>query len=131
MSGGFPGIAFQRATLVLAMALLGPSQANADQDRSFLVACMRVQPKRWDKAHNLALLEHYAKEAAGQGAELVVTCEGFLDGYCSNANHVPGLAKERLLNEAESGIDNQAKRKNYRPRSGRRRRTGLCPRYLG
>ena len=61
----------------------------------FVVAAMRVQPKRWDKAHNFQLLQDYATQAADRGANLVVTCEGFLDGYTGNTNHSPELTREK------------------------------------
>jgi predicted amidohydrolase len=58
---------------------------------------MRVAPKQWDKAHNFALLKRYAHDAANQGASLVMTCEGFLDGYVSNPSFAPDATRERLL----------------------------------
>lgn len=68
---------------------------------SFVVAAMRVEPQRWDKPHNFELLRRYTREAAHRGAELVVTCEGFLDGYTSNPTYAPGLTRERSLEFAE------------------------------
>ncbi|MCA9232195.1 MAG: carbon-nitrogen hydrolase family protein [Planctomycetales bacterium] len=76
-------------------------QSTEPEVRSFQVAAMRVQPRRWDKAHNFALLEQYAQQAATQGAQLVVTCEGFLDGYTSNVKRNPELTKEKLLESGE------------------------------
>ena len=76
-------------------------QADEGESPSFVVAGMRVLPKKWDKAYNFALLERYAKDAAGQGAELVVTCEGFLDGYTSHPKYTPGLTRERFLKNGE------------------------------
>jgi len=75
--------------------------AAVPAEPNFVVAAMRVQPKHWDKAHNLALLERYATEAAGQGARLVVTCEGFLDGYTSNPKQAPGVTRERFFEFGE------------------------------
>ena len=80
---------------------IGHSLAAAETSSSFLVAAMRVQPKRWDKAHNYGLLEKYASQAAEKGASLVVTCEGFLDGYTSNANQVPELTREKFMQIGE------------------------------
>ena len=68
---------------------------------SFTVAAMRVQPKRWDKSHNFDLLKKYATEACSKGADLVVTCEGFLDGYTSNVKLTPNLTRERFLKIGE------------------------------
>jgi len=73
------------------------SHALRAADPSFVVAAMRVEPKQWDKQHNFALLERYARDAARRGATLVVTCEGFLDGYISNPKYATAVTQERLL----------------------------------
>jgi len=70
-------------------------------ERDFMVAGLRVTPKPWDKAHNFALLDEYARDAARQGASLVVTCEGFLDGYVSNPSLAPTVTREKLLDISE------------------------------
>jgi len=82
-------------------SVVGHSVAVAQSENNFLVAAMRVQPERWDKAHNFGLLEKYASQAAKKGASLVVTCEGFLDGYTSNAKLVPELTREKFLEIGE------------------------------
>ena len=79
-----------------------PSLCAEDNLPSFTVAAMRVQPERWNKEHNCRLLEQYAAEAAKRDAKLVVTCEGFLDGYTSNAKLTPGLTREQLLQIGEA-----------------------------
>jgi predicted amidohydrolase len=76
-------------------------RADATVQPNFIVAAMRVQPKQWDKAHNFALLERYAKDAAQAGAKLVVTCEGFLDGYTSNPKFAPGVTREQFFEFGE------------------------------
>jgi predicted amidohydrolase len=63
---------------------------------------MRVEPTRWEKAHNFAMLERYAREAATRGASLVVTCEGFLDGYTANPKFTPDLTRQRYVDVGES-----------------------------
>ncbi len=75
--------------------------AAPPEEPDFVVAAMRVKPKAWDKAHNFALLERYAKEASRQGASLLVTCEGFLDGYTSNPTFAPGTTRERFVEVGE------------------------------
>ena len=45
--------------------------------QEFIIAGMGVMPKAWDKEANYATLERYARDAAGQGAKMVVTPEGF------------------------------------------------------
>lgn len=51
---------------------------------AFTIAGLRVLPDRWDKAANLRKLDSYARQAATNGAQVVVACEGFLDGYVGN-----------------------------------------------
>lgn len=93
--------------LVLLLTSLGSTQfvagikAETPAEPNFVVAAMRVEPKQWDKAHNFGLLERYAKEAANQGATLVVTCEGFLDGYTSNPSYAPGVTRQRYFDFGE------------------------------
>ena len=83
------------------LALPCPLRGADVEPTSFLVAGMRVEPKRWDKAHNFALLERYARQAAQRGAQLLVTCEGFLDGYTGNPKFTPDLTFERYLEHGE------------------------------
>ena len=45
-------------------------------------AMMKAVPKKWDLEYNMALFERMAKKAADNGAEILLTCECFLDGYC-------------------------------------------------
>jgi predicted amidohydrolase len=71
------------------------AHAEAPATPSFTVAAMRVEPKPWEKEHNLALLERYTRAAAKEGASLVVTCEGFMDGYTSNPKTRPDTSRER------------------------------------
>ncbi len=51
---------------------------------SLKIGVLRVTPDRWDKEANFKKLEKYARVAQGQGAQLVVTPESFLDGYVGN-----------------------------------------------
>lgn len=67
-----------------AIAFLALSLAAAAQAPEFVVAGLRVVPDRWDKEANFRKLDHYAREAAAHGAKVVVTPEGFLDGYVGN-----------------------------------------------
>ncbi len=93
-----------RVTVVMIWVVVSADavvRAAPPGEPDFVVAAMRVQPKQWDKAHNFELLEHYAKDAVAQKASLVVTCEGFLDGYTSNPKFTPDLTRERFSNFAE------------------------------
>ncbi|MGH9630473.1 MAG: carbon-nitrogen hydrolase family protein [Bryobacteraceae bacterium] len=70
-----------RRSILLAMVLSAAAMAEAPE---FIVAGLRVVPDRWDKESNLRKLDKFAREAAAKGAKLVVTPEGFLDGYVGN-----------------------------------------------
>lgn len=69
---------------------------------SLVVAGLKVTPERWDKERNLAKLDHYAREAAAQGAQLVITPEGFLEGYVGNQKANPELTREKYFATGES-----------------------------
>jgi predicted amidohydrolase len=79
------------------LLLLVPLLAGADGDRSFSVAGLRLMPKRWDKEANFTKLAEHAREAAARGAEVVVTPEGFLEGYVGNDKANRDLTRERYL----------------------------------
>lgn len=49
--------------------------------RSVRAAALSIKPEKWDKAANADKLEDFVRQAAAQGAELVVAPEGFLEGY--------------------------------------------------
>lgn len=51
---------------------------------SLTIGALRVMPVRWNKEANFQKLDKYARLAVAQGAQLVVTPEGFMDGYISN-----------------------------------------------
>ena len=50
-------------------------------DITFTVASLKVMPALGDKAGNYARFEALARTAAARGAHLIVTPEGYLDGY--------------------------------------------------
>ena len=52
----------------------------AGQD-DLTLAAISVTPERWNKQANLEKIEKYAREAAAQGAQLVITPEGFPLAY--------------------------------------------------
>jgi len=91
-------------TISLLLLLLSAGKATAAENEevpSFLVAGMRVLPKRGDKAHNFSLLEKYAHQAARQGVKLVVTCEGFLEGYTGNRKIAGEITRQEYLKTCE------------------------------
>jgi predicted amidohydrolase len=79
------------AAFVLAAAEPAPKQ----EGRSFKLAAIRVTPQNWNKEANFATLERLARQAAAQGAQVVMTPEGFLEGYVGNEKRVPDLTPER------------------------------------
>jgi predicted amidohydrolase len=85
-------------TLLLAAACLPAAPI------SFTVAGLRVTPERWNKEANFAKLATYAREASARGAKLVITPEGFLEGYVANDKANPGISEERYRAVGE-GID--------------------------
>jgi predicted amidohydrolase len=87
----------------LSIVLANAANIRAENPKppNFIVAAMRVEPKQWDKAHNFALLKRYAHEAAAEGAAMIVTCEGFLDGYTSNPKFTPGVTRDQFFEFGE------------------------------
>jgi deaminated glutathione amidase len=71
------------------------------------ISAISVTPERWDKQANLASIAKYAREAAGQGAQLVITPEGFLEGYVANVSQNKGLT-EKAYREVVEPIDGPA-----------------------
>jgi len=65
------------------------------------LAAISVTPARWEKEANFATLERYAREAAAKGAHLVITPEGFLEGYVANENANKDLTEEKYDGVAE------------------------------
>lgn len=78
-------------------ALLVLGALASGEDRSFTVAGLSLMPEAWNKEANFAKMERYARQAAAQGAQVVITPEGFLEGYVGNEKHTPGLTREQYL----------------------------------
>jgi predicted amidohydrolase len=91
---------FEMLSLLTAAALAG-SVASAGEPRSFTMAGLKLIPEQWDKEANFAKLERYAREAVAAGASLVVTPEGYLEGYVGNTRFSDDLTWERYLAAAE------------------------------
>lgn len=66
------------------MHALVPAVFAFAQGPTFLLAGLSLTPQPWDKPANLEKLERYARQAAGAGTQVVVTPEGFLEGYVGN-----------------------------------------------
>ena len=73
-------------------------------DVTLTLAGLRVTPKSWDKQTNFVTLERYTRQAAAQGAQLVITPEGFLEGYLWNQYTAKTLARECYF-EAGEAVD--------------------------
>jgi predicted amidohydrolase len=69
---------------LLAYFLLAGASVLPGASNSFVIAGLRVMPERWNKEANFQKIEYWAREAAAQGAQLVTTPEGFLEGYVGN-----------------------------------------------
>ncbi len=68
---------------------------------SLTLAGLRVAPTPWDKQGNFETLERFAHRAVDQGAQLVVTPEGFLEGYVWNDENPQDFSKERYFEIGE------------------------------
>ena len=77
----------RRDILLLVCLLLCPCFASEDAPRvgtTLRIASLMYQPVKWDKEANKHGLEKAIRAAKRQGAELVVTPEGALEGYVVN-----------------------------------------------
>jgi predicted amidohydrolase len=66
------------------------------------VAGLCVTPRPWDKQANFAKLELFVKKAVADGAQLVVTPEGFLEGYLWQDDDPQSFTREQYLEVGES-----------------------------
>jgi predicted amidohydrolase len=81
-------------TFAVGLALAG--------DATLTLAGLRLTPKAWDKQANFETLEHYARQAAAEGAQLVITPEGFLEGYLWNEYAAKDLPRQRYFDVGET-----------------------------
>jgi predicted amidohydrolase len=71
-------------------------------EASFTLAGLRVLPTPWDKVGNVGLLERFARQSAAAGAQVVVTPEGFLEGYVWNDDNPGGFSRQRYVEVGEA-----------------------------
>lgn len=90
---------FAILTLLAFLSMAGT--AACEDANSFTVAGLRLMPKRWDKEANFAKLSEYTRQAAAKGAQVVVTPEGFLEGYVGNQSANKDLTRERYFDAGE------------------------------
>lgn len=95
--------------LSLGLALLFPlvvlPALRSSEGGRFRVASLKVMPVTgYDeaKAQNFAIFEKLARQAAAHGADLIVTPEGYLDGYLGAPKTSPGITYEKLRASADS-----------------------------
>src|SRR5688572_12705167 len=60
------------------------NEGSAGDSTRLRVASCSVMPSKWDKTGNADKVERAVRNAAAQGAELIVTPEGVLEGYVEN-----------------------------------------------
>lgn len=99
-----------RRFLVPALALLASLLSAAPTPPSVTIAGLKIVPVVGDKAANFAKLEHHARLAAGKGAKIIITCEGYIDGYYGNLRRRPN-AREILLGGLAEPVDGHYVRK--------------------
>lgn len=81
-------------------ALLFTSLAFAEEI-SFQLAGLTLTPEPWKKEANFAKLKKFSRQAAADGARVVVAPEGFLEGYVGNEHRSPGLTREKYVSVGE------------------------------
>jgi predicted amidohydrolase len=69
------------AILCLLGVCQGLAQEKGEASEKVKIASLSYIPVKWDKEANLATIEKLAREAAGQGARILITPEGGLEGY--------------------------------------------------
>jgi predicted amidohydrolase len=75
----------KRITGILTIALLVSYSGHAGAaDNTVRVASLSILPEKWNKAANADKIERMVRQAAKEGAEVVITPEGVLEGYVVN-----------------------------------------------
>lgn len=69
---------------------------------SFRFAGLTLTPEPWDKEANFLKLSKFARQAAAQGAQVVVAPEGFLEGYVANKHRSPNLTRDKYTSVGEA-----------------------------
>jgi len=90
--------------LIVSLSALGfvtAASARIEGRPVVKIAALKVIPIAYDKDGNYRRFEQYAREAAAGGAQVIVTSEGYLDGYLGNMKFHPELTVEKLAEIAE------------------------------
>ncbi|UCD52712.1 MAG: carbon-nitrogen hydrolase family protein, partial [Phycisphaerales bacterium] len=85
-------------SVLLLVGLVAPVCGGAEVT-TLRVASLMVRPVKWDKDANRARLEEAIRAAQQQGAELIVTPEGALEGYVVNEVIRATGAERQVLTE--------------------------------
>jgi predicted amidohydrolase len=75
---------------------------EASGEASFTLAGLKVTPEPWDTQGNVDKLEHFTRQAAAHGAEVVITPEGFLEGYVWNDEKPTVFSRQKYLDVGET-----------------------------
>jgi predicted amidohydrolase len=70
--------------ILFSLILFCSAAVNGESPDSLTVASISFIPKKWDKATNANKIEKMVRQVTAQGAKLVVTPEGALEGYVVN-----------------------------------------------
>jgi predicted amidohydrolase len=70
--------------LVLVTIAIAHTGHAAEPTKTIRVASLSIFPQKWDKDGNADKIERMVRQAAEQGAQLVITPEGVLEGYVIN-----------------------------------------------
>ena len=71
-------------TIICVLALVAGVASGADDANRLRIASLSIVPAKWEKETNARKIERMVREAAAQGAQLVITPEGVLEGYVVN-----------------------------------------------
>ena len=88
-------------TRVTLTFFLAAAAVAGDGNGSFTLAGLSLTPEPWNKDANVAKLERYARQAAALGAQVIVTPEGFLEGYVGNKGRSRDLTRDKYLTVGE------------------------------
>ena len=80
----FVGIAASFSTCWIACVARAADVQPDEESGSIRVASVSIFPEKWNKPANAEKIERLVRDAAAEGAELVITPEGVLEGYVVN-----------------------------------------------
>lgn len=87
------------------VAILFTALVATAAEPGYVVAALSLTPEPWAKQANYEKFERFARQAAAQGAQVIVAPEGYLEGYVGNEKRTPGLTADRYAAEAAEPLD--------------------------